>query len=331
MLSELRRGIDSVDEELIRLIGERVRLAAEIGRVKRSLGMPIVDRDREREVIARWVEGLGRFGVDVETAVDIAQAVIRASTGAQLTGKLDIGVTIIGSGRVGRTLARALGRVASVTIQRHSEDLIPNDVVILTMRPTQEALDLISRYSGRFRGSVVMDAFSVKTPMFRLIEDESLRSGFHYVSIHPLFGELSNPIGETVVLIPSRSSGNRFGIARELFASAGFNVVVLESPEEHDRLMAYVQVIHHVLLLTLYKAMRRAGIGLDTPLATHSLRYTLRALERVLEQPEVSGELFRLNPYSRAVVSELGDLLKEVVRELEMGSIGVVGNDNQGV
>lgn len=41
--------------------------------------------------------------------------------------------------------------------------------------------------------------------------------------------------------------------------------------------------------------------------------------------------MFRLNPYSRAVVSELGDLLKEVVRELEMGSIGVVGNDNQGV
>ncbi len=331
MLAELRRGIDGVDEELIRLIGERVRLAAEIGRVKRVLGLPIIDRDREREVIAKWVEGLGRFGIDAETAIEIAQAVIRASTRAQVVGKLGIGVTIIGSGRVGRTLARALGGVADVTLQRHTEELVPNDVVILATRPTQESLDLVIKYSGRLRDSVVMDAFSVKTPMFRFLESESLRSGFRYVSIHPLFGELSNPIGETVVLIPSRSSGDGLAKARELFTNAGLNVVVLNGPEEHDKLMAYVQVAHHVLLLTLYKAIRRAGLGLDTPLATHSLKYTLKALERVLEQPEVSGELFRLNPYSRGVVDELGDLLKEVVRELDTGNFEVVSHDNQGV
>lgn len=70
MLSELRRSIDSIDEELIKLIGgERIRLAAEIGKVKRSLGLPIIDRDREGEVVAKWVEGgLSRFGVDTETA-----------------------------------------------------------------------------------------------------------------------------------------------------------------------------------------------------------------------------------------------------------------------
>ncbi|BDR92367.1 chorismate mutase [Vulcanisaeta souniana] len=320
MLSELRRGIDAVDEELMRLIGERVRLAAEVGRVKRSLGLPIVDGDREREVIARWVEGLGRFGVDLESAIGIAQSIIGASTRIQLTNKLDIRVTIVGSGRVGRTLAKVLGRVTNVALQRRSEELVPGDIIMLATRPTPDSLDIITKYSGRFRGSVVMDLFSVKAPMFRLIESESLRAGFHYISAHPLFGELGNPIGETVVLIPSKSGSDRIDMTRELFTDAGFKVVVLSSPEEHDRLMAYIQVAHHILLLTLYRAMKRAGLDLDTPLATHSLKYTLKALERILEQPEVSNELFRLNPYSRSVAEELGDLLKEVVK-------GLNGND----
>ncbi|WP_243680874.1 prephenate dehydrogenase/arogenate dehydrogenase family protein [Vulcanisaeta souniana] len=186
---------------------------------------------------------------------------------------------------------------------------------MLATRPTPDSLDIITKYSGRFRGgSVVMDLFSVKAPMFRLIESESLRAGFHYISAHPLFGELGNPIGETVVLIPSKSGSDRIDMTRELFTDAGFKVVVLSSPEEHDRLMAYIQVAHHILLLTLYRAMKRAGLDLDTPLATHSLKYTLKALERILEQPEVSNELFRLNPYSRSVAEELGDLLKEVVK-----------------
>lgn len=250
MLSELRRSIDNIDEELIRLIGERIRLATEIGRVKRSLGLSIIDRDREGEVITRWVEGLGRFGVDVETAIGIAQSIIRASTRAQLVNRLNIGVTIIGSGRVGRTLAKALSAVADVVLQRHDEEPVPNDIVILATKPTENSLNILVKYSVRLRDSIVMDTFSVKTPMFRLIEDESLRHGFHYVSAHPLFGELDNPIGETVVLIPSKTSGDGLGMVKNLFAGAGFNVVVLGSPEEHDRLMAYIQVAHHVLLLT---------------------------------------------------------------------------------
>lgn len=334
MLSELRRSIDSIDEELIRLIGERIRLAVEIGRVKRSLGLPIIDKDREGEVIAKWVEGLSKFGVDAETAIGIAQSIIRVSTRAQLVSRLDIGVTIIGSGRVGRTLARALGRVADVILQRHDEELVPNDVIILATKPTDESINILSKYSGKLRGSIVMDSFSVKMPMFRLIENESLRAGFHYISVHPLFGELSNPIGETVVLIPSKTGDDKLEITKDLFTGAGLNVVVLSSPEEHDRLMAYLQVAHHVLLLTLYAALRRIGLDLNTQLVTHSLRYTFKALERVLEQVEVSNELFRLNPYSRNVVEELGDLLKEVVEGLDRGGDmvgGVLGHDNQGI
>ena len=47
-----RKEIDSLDEQLVRLLNERSRCAIELGRIKRELGLPIYSPDRESEVIA---------------------------------------------------------------------------------------------------------------------------------------------------------------------------------------------------------------------------------------------------------------------------------------
>lgn len=47
-----RNEIDSIDEQLIRLLNERSRCAIELGRIKRELGLPIYSPDRESEVIS---------------------------------------------------------------------------------------------------------------------------------------------------------------------------------------------------------------------------------------------------------------------------------------
>jgi chorismate mutase/prephenate dehydratase len=56
-LSELRAQIDAIDKEVLGLLNRRVRLAAEIGRVKRSKGAEIYVAQREEEVLQR----LARF------------------------------------------------------------------------------------------------------------------------------------------------------------------------------------------------------------------------------------------------------------------------------
>jgi chorismate mutase / prephenate dehydratase len=52
-LESLRRQIDELDREIVRLLNQRARLAQEIGRTKRAAGRAIVDKDREREVLVR--------------------------------------------------------------------------------------------------------------------------------------------------------------------------------------------------------------------------------------------------------------------------------------
>jgi len=62
-ISELREEIDRVDEELLRLLNRRARIAVEIGELKRRAGLPVCDRTREREVLSRpWAAEAGPLG-----------------------------------------------------------------------------------------------------------------------------------------------------------------------------------------------------------------------------------------------------------------------------
>jgi len=51
-IKELRDRIDGIDDMLVELISERVKLAKEIGRLKRESGVEVFDPGREDEVLA---------------------------------------------------------------------------------------------------------------------------------------------------------------------------------------------------------------------------------------------------------------------------------------
>ena len=65
-LDDLRDDIDRVDEVLVRLLNERARVACEIGRLKRELGIEVYQPEREKQVLAhvRSVAAEGPLGAD---------------------------------------------------------------------------------------------------------------------------------------------------------------------------------------------------------------------------------------------------------------------------
>jgi chorismate mutase len=52
-IDDLRQRIDAIDDELLRLFNERAKLALEIGRMKKTLGLPIHVPSREEEILIR--------------------------------------------------------------------------------------------------------------------------------------------------------------------------------------------------------------------------------------------------------------------------------------
>lgn len=64
-LEALRGRIDAVDATLVQTIADRLAVAREIGAVKRSVGLPVVNVEREAVVIAGFVDedpGAWNFG-----------------------------------------------------------------------------------------------------------------------------------------------------------------------------------------------------------------------------------------------------------------------------
>jgi chorismate mutase len=71
-IDELRRRIDVIDDQLLRLLNVRVACALEIGRLKHDGGMPIYDPDREKKVLAMVREAATKLAGPLE-----AEAVVR--------------------------------------------------------------------------------------------------------------------------------------------------------------------------------------------------------------------------------------------------------------
>ena len=85
-IQELRNRIDRVDDELVRLYGERMELAREIGRYKRENGIPVLDTERERNLLNRVGEKAGKENENGVRAL-FGFLMAQSRTGQMLDGK----------------------------------------------------------------------------------------------------------------------------------------------------------------------------------------------------------------------------------------------------
>jgi len=84
-LEELRRAIAALDSDLVDLLARRLRLATEIGEIKKQLGLPVLDPAREAEVVRRGAALARERGVDPELVRDLLWRIIAQARGVQDT------------------------------------------------------------------------------------------------------------------------------------------------------------------------------------------------------------------------------------------------------
>lgn len=82
-LEALRTRIRAVDEELVRLVGERRTLVLEVGRVKAETGLPVLDPTQEARVVRRAAELAREHGVDEELVRDVMWRIMASARDAQ--------------------------------------------------------------------------------------------------------------------------------------------------------------------------------------------------------------------------------------------------------
>nr|WP_320133496.1 prephenate dehydrogenase/arogenate dehydrogenase family protein [uncultured Holophaga sp.] len=162
---------------------------------------------------------------------------------------------------------------------------------------------------------LVLDVCSVKmTPCQQM--DELLGARIPHVGTHPLFGPKSLARAERpfrTVICPSPQHPEAARKVHQLFLELGF-LVVEQTPEDHDRIMAQT----HALTFFLAKGLLEVGCGADLPFSPPSFQGIAHTLESVRED---AGHLFTAiqnqNPFAKASREGLLDALQAVHLEVE--------------
>jgi chorismate mutase len=85
-LARLRERISEVDEQLIRIIGERRDLVLEVGRMKEVLKLPVLDPAQEARVVRKAAQRARDLGVDEEMTRDVVWRIIASARATQENG-----------------------------------------------------------------------------------------------------------------------------------------------------------------------------------------------------------------------------------------------------
>jgi len=79
----LRRKIDEIDEQILRLLKERLEVSIKIGKTKRKYGISLRDYEREDEVYTGVMKRASQLGLNPHEVKAVYREIIAISTRAQ--------------------------------------------------------------------------------------------------------------------------------------------------------------------------------------------------------------------------------------------------------
>jgi prephenate dehydrogenase len=186
------------------------------------------------------------------------------------------------------------------------------ELIIFALYPTV-FIEWIEKNQALFSpGTLITDVTGVKGSIVRRVQD-MLRCDVEYISAHPMAGreqsgvEFSSPDvfrGANYIITPTeKNSDEAIRICRELGEVLGFARISELSPEEHDKMIAFLSQLTHCIAVALMNCN-------DAPNMEKYTGDSFRDLTRIAKINEnMWSELFLLN--KEALLYEMDAFQKE--------------------
>ena len=88
-IQKLRKKIDEIDENILRLLGERSEICRSIGLLKREQGMPVIDTYRENEVFSNIRAKASDFSLDPDQVEGVFRQIVNMCSSVQESKEKD--------------------------------------------------------------------------------------------------------------------------------------------------------------------------------------------------------------------------------------------------
>ena len=310
-IEDIRKRIEKIDNEILRMMANRTAAAVEMGKRKASDSLPLRAPDVEEKVIGRYVSKAKEFGMSEDSASTIARLLIHESIEQQglipRPAKSKRMLIIGGNGKMGQWLCRFFAsRGHKIKIYDTTENIkypcekdlkqgvLEAEVVIIAV-PISYTPKILEEVLSYNTSALIFDVSSVKTPSAEILKKGGKIA--EVCSVHPMFGpETNSIIDENVVIFD------------------GANITKTDL-DEHDKLMAYVLGLSHATNIAFFETLNRSGKSYSelSRVASTTFKDQVETSHNVVsDNAQLYYEIQNLNPYEQEVLSSLVDSVNTI-------------------
>lgn len=281
-LNPLREKIDQVDRELIALLSERLKLVAEVGKVKLEHGIPVYAPEREKVMIEARRTEAEMQGVPADLIEDVLRRVMRESYAnenkhgfKQVNPNIQKIVIVGGLGKLGRLFNRFLSLSGYQVVSLDQNDWVQAETIlagadlVLVCVPINKTLETIERLQPFLTKKMILaDLTSVKAqPLQKMLK---VHQGA-VVGLHPMFGPDTQSLAKQVVVCCHGRGAEQYEWLLEQIKIWGAKI----EAQEHDHAMTYIQALRHFSTFMFGLHLSEQPIKLEQLLALSSPIYRL--------------------------------------------------------
>lgn len=325
-LPGLRERIAQIDEQILKLIAERLKASVEVADAKKSAGLPVRNFQVEVEVLARARKVAREEGFDEELAQRVLRELIEASVSAQTDHNLRpskrTGSVLVvgGGGRMGQWLVQFF-RDQGHRVESH-DPALPDSVgleegvaradVVALATPLVETPAVLERVLACPERPLVFDICSLKADLIPVLR-KAAREGHRVTSLHPMFGPGPGLLSGQTLLVCDAGNPEATREAKALFRHSALGLCELPL-EQHDRVMAVVLGMSHAVNLIFALSLVRFGLPMDVlgRLASSTFARQIQTTAQVAgENPSLYHQIQHLNRHTPGVYVVLSQSLGE--------------------
>lgn len=329
-LTPIRQQIDQVDQQLIRLLAERLHLVAEVGKIKQQHGLPIYAPEREKAMIEARRQEAELQGLQPDLIEDILRRLMRESYANEnrhgfktVNPEIKKIVIVGGRGKLGALFAHYFTlsgyRVEALEKEdwANAAEILNGADMVLVSVPIANTLDVLEQLKPYLNDKMLLaDLTSVKTqPLAKMLE---VHSGA-VVGLHPMFGsDIASQAKQVIACCHGRYPERyQWLLAQMQIWGAKIEEIVAE---EHDHAMTYIQALRHFSTFVYGLHLAKQPVKLPQLLALSSpiYRLELAMIGRLFAQDgSLYADIIADKPENLAVIKSLQESFADGVRYFE--------------
>lgn len=329
-LASLRDKIDTVDQRLIELLAERMKLVHEVGAVKREHGLPIYVPEREAQMIARRRDEAESQQVPGQLIEDILRRIMRDSYSSehgrgfkQINPNIGPIVVVGGAGQLGGLFVRmflASGYQVKILEKddwgTQSQDILKKAALVIVSVPIHITEQIIGQLTHLPKDCILADLTSIKArPLQAMLQAHQ----GPVVGLHPMFGPDVASFAKQVVVYSDGRGSEHYQWLLEQIGIWGAHLCPVPG-EKHDHAMSLIQALRHFtsFVYGVHLAKETPDLELLLDLSSPIYRLELAMVGRLFAQnPQLYADIIMSQPENLAMIRRYHERFGEMLEMLE--------------